>query len=252
MSLLRSTVLTGVGCYLYPGAMRTCIQCEKEKPLNKTSFKLQRNGGYSSKCRSCLDKNNRKTNPERYRRKAALKRMRHPDASIFRDCRSADIKYGRGSNDLDRAFIRSMISRPCFYCGATDLKMTLDRIDNSLAHNKCNVNPSCLRCNYLRGSMPYPAWMHIVPAVKDARDLGLFGTWRSKPFNQKVPLVEGDSEVIVLDNRLPSKDWLSSVRVSPYSFPLIEDLRLEVKATSLRAVAKRIGCSHVAVWKRLQ
>lgn len=100
--------------------------------------------------------------------------------------------------------------------------------------------------------MPYPAWMHIVPAVKDARDLGLFGTWRSKPFNQKVPLVEGDSEVIVLDNRLPSKDWLSSVRVSPYSFPLIEDLRLEVKATSLRAVAKRIGCSHVAVWKRLQ
>lgn len=252
MSLLRSkSHLTRIGRYLYHGAMKICVQCGKEKPLNRTSFKIQRNGGYSSKCRSCLDKNNRKTNPDKYRRKAALKRVRHPDASIFRDCKSADIRCGRGSNDLDRAFIRSMTSKPCFYCGATDLRMTLDRIDNSLAHNKCNVNPACLRCNYLRGSMPYPAWMHIVPAVKEARDLGLFGTWRSKPFNQKAHLVEEGSEVPAFDISLPSKSLSSSVRVSPYSFPPVEALRMEVEATSLRAVAKRIGCSHVAVWKRL-
>jgi hypothetical protein len=33
--------------------------------------------------------------------------------------------------------------------------------------------------------LPYPARLHIVPSVKEARELGLFGDWRSKPFNRK-------------------------------------------------------------------
>lgn len=59
--------------------------------------------------------------------------------------------------------------------------MTLDRIDNTRAHLKDNVVPSCIRCNYIRGSMPYEAWMNIVPSIRQTKELGLFGTWRSRP-----------------------------------------------------------------------
>lgn len=70
----------------------------------------------------------------------------------------------------------------CFYCGAIDIKMTLDRIDNSIGHTRVNVNPSCVRCNGVRGNMPYAAWMAIVPAIKKAREDGLFGSWVGRVF----------------------------------------------------------------------
>ena len=31
------------------------------------------------------------------------------------------------------------------------------------------------------------AWLHIVPSVREARELGLFGDWRTKPMNRKRP-----------------------------------------------------------------
>jgi hypothetical protein len=73
--------------------------------------------------------------------------------------------------------------------------------------------------------MPYLAWVHLIPAVREARELGLFGVWRSKPFNKKIYLVE--SEVLVLDRRL-TVPKSSRTRVSPYSFPSTVDLKLEV------------------------
>lgn len=55
--------------------------------------------------------------------------------------------------------------------------MTVDRIDNNLAHTKSNVKPACVRCNHIRGSMPYQAWIYLVPIVRQAYELGLFGDW---------------------------------------------------------------------------
>jgi hypothetical protein len=86
---------------------------------------------------------------------------------------------------LDTEFIRNLISNGCQYCGETELRMTLDRIDNSIGHTRENVLPCCLRCNYIRGSMPFDAWMILVPAVRQAKEAQLFGTWRSIPFNRK-------------------------------------------------------------------
>ena len=86
---------------------------------------------------------------------------------------------------MDEPFVLAALKEGCRYCGETVLRISLDRIDNSQPHNKANVVPCCLRCNYLRGSMPYPAWLHIVPSVRGARLLGLFGDWRSQPFNRK-------------------------------------------------------------------
>ena len=95
---------------------------------------------------------------------------------ILTDARNSDKKHGR-DNDLDKEWIREVVSAGCFYCGETSLRMTLDRIDNSVGHIKSNLHPACLRCNYLRRDMPFEAWMMLAPAIKTAREAGLFHGW---------------------------------------------------------------------------
>ena len=74
----------------------------------------------------------------------------------------------------------------CCYCLSDKLKLTLDRIDNEKAHESNNVHVACIRCNYLRGNMPYEAWTCLLPGLRLAEEKGLFGMWRSKPIRQKV------------------------------------------------------------------
>ena len=98
------------------------------------------------------------------------------DYFVLKTTRGNDKKKNR-QNDLTREFIREMISKPCQYCGTTDGRITLDRIDNSIGHLQSNVVTCCIRCNYVRRDIPYEAWLVIVPAVKQARIAGLFGDW---------------------------------------------------------------------------
>lgn len=116
------------------------------------------------------------------RERKATQRQRNPVTSMLKDCRSSDRKKGLEGNDLDRDFAEDLIRSGCHYCGDTQGRMTLDRIDNTKAHNRENVVASCLRCNYMRGSMPYKAWLHLVPTVREAHELGLFGDWQTVPF----------------------------------------------------------------------
>jgi hypothetical protein len=55
--------------------------------------------------------------------------------------------------------------------------MTLDRIDNFIGHVKTNVQPACIRCNYLRRDMPYEAWLIVAEGVRQARKAGAFADW---------------------------------------------------------------------------
>jgi hypothetical protein len=104
---------------------------------------------------------------------------------ILHDTRSSDRKRGFRGNDLDLAFVQQLVRNGCAYCGTTALRIALDRIDNDQPHNKSNVTACCFRCNYIRNSMPYAAWLHLAPAIRSAYEKGLFGDWRSKPFNRK-------------------------------------------------------------------
>ena len=162
---------------------RTCKVCEK--PKNLLSFKMSQSGYRSRTCRSCVTKRQHFNNPNRFRVESAKKRQQNITSSVLQDCRSSDRKKGRIGNDLDRCFVESLITQECSYCGEKKIRITLDRKDNALAHTKSNVVPCCIRCNYLRGSMPYTAWLHIVPSIREARILGLFGDWKSKPLNKK-------------------------------------------------------------------
>lgn len=165
---------------------RTCKDCGKSKPIK--SFKPTGRGGYRRRvCYPCYRAREDKRNPAYKLERQRRYRANNPVTSILWDCRQSDRKRGFSGNDLDKEFIAEKISEGCLYCGERSIRMTLDRIDNEKPHDKSNVAPCCIRCNYLKGSMPYEAWLHIVPAVREASELGLFGSWRSEPISKKGP-----------------------------------------------------------------
>lgn len=96
--------------------------------------------------------------------------------TILADARKADRRMGV-EFDLNLTFVIRSIAQPCVYCGDTDLRRTLDRIENTKGHTRTNVVVACERCNYVRRNMPYEAWLAIAPAMRDARERGLFGGW---------------------------------------------------------------------------
>lgn len=103
-------------------------------------------------------------------------RAANPHCSILTDSKQSDKKKNR-KNDLDLDFIKSQISKPCSYCGETQLRMTLDRVNNLIGHLKSNVVPACIRCNYTRKNMPYKAWLIVADGMRKAREAGAFESW---------------------------------------------------------------------------
>lgn len=155
-----------------------CIICHTDK--NDNSFESTKYG-HRKTCRSCRRKNKRSKNLFEHRRRdreyCSKRRKENPIAYLLIDCNSTDRKMGFQKNNLTIKNVNYLIQDGCKYCGEKSIKMTLDRIDNSLSHNIENVIPSCLRCNIIRGSMPYEAWLIIANSVKVVNNLGLFGDW---------------------------------------------------------------------------
>jgi len=162
---------------------QTCTKCGKDKPLaafsraNKGSEKRRR------QCNQCRSSQKRNGNLEKYRTtdrmKAQKKRKEDLVGTILTDSRKSDRKKSL-SNNLTKEFLSGVLSQPCSYCGETTLRMTLDRIDNSLGHLQSNVVPACIRCNYARRAMPHKAWLCLVPGMREARGKGLFGDWTGR------------------------------------------------------------------------
>jgi hypothetical protein len=163
---------------------KQCIKCKEPKDTdefysNKNTCKVCDNLGRSAR----KPTGHPRTETERAR-DAALNRSYRLDPSkvarfILSDSRGSD-KLRGFDNDLDSEWIKVQIAHGCNYCGAVHLRMTLDRIDNDLGHVKSNLVPACIRCNYLRRDMPYKAWLHIVPSLRSANSLGLYGDWTGR------------------------------------------------------------------------
>lgn len=160
---------------------RKCNKCLEIKPIEK----FKRTGKASvyrrHTCRSCLERHFRKKYGAQINGRRSRNRTANPVQAIYTDSRLSDRKKGR-RNDLTREAIAALISSGCRYCGETAIRMTLDRVDNTKGHTLDNVVPACIRCNAIRGSMPYEAWQHLVAAVREARELGLFGSWLGPRF----------------------------------------------------------------------
>lgn len=124
-----------------------------------------------------------------------VKRRRREDiaGAILTDAKRADKKRARAF-DLDKEFVSAAIKLPCSYCGETQLRMTLDRIDNDLGHLKSNVVPACERCNYARRDMPAAAWIVVAKAMREARENGLFADWTGG-IHHRVPFLSAPKPI---------------------------------------------------------
>jgi hypothetical protein len=123
-----------------------------------------------------MRRNYRRRNLKADADRSASYRQKNPDLAILIDSRRSDKRAGR-ENSLTRDFIAEQISKGCDYCGETELRMTLDRIDNAKGHTQSNVVPCCIRCNYTRRAMPYEAWLVVAKGMREARGLNLFNGW---------------------------------------------------------------------------
>jgi hypothetical protein len=168
---------------------KICSFCGVPKTLSEMDTTVK-NGVtyYRSRCKSCLKERRsvwRAEHPEEYRKQRKAREARdsqdrrdNRDTAkfILRDSKGSDRKRGL-NNNLTLQDVSDFLSRGCFYCGATDLRMTLDRVDNQQGHLIGNVVPACIRCNYTRRDMPYEAWLVVAQGMKNAREQNLFGSW---------------------------------------------------------------------------
>lgn len=174
-----------------------CQTCKAMKELHEMeSFSKSGKIYYRNSCRKCrsiISTRWKITHPQKYQEgqaKIMAERSRQrlnleeQDKFIFWDSRGADRRNGL-CNDITRELIRELISDGCRYCGEKNIRMTLDRIDNSKGHTKDNVVPACIRCNYIRRDMPYEAWVIIASKIREAREKGLFGEWTCRATGQR-------------------------------------------------------------------
>lgn len=166
-----------------------CNKCGKG--IEEVPFGSRKMNGvryYRVSCKKCSNeersrrdsKESVKIRGDRYKINSSTQRkaLHNVDKWIYEDSRGSDRKKGlRDQFDLTREFIREIIADGCRYCGESDIRIGLDRIDNARGHSKDNVIPCCMRCNYIRRHMPFEAWMKIVPAIRNARECGAFGDW---------------------------------------------------------------------------
>lgn len=185
----------------HTGCMRTekeCTQCHLVKP----AAEFYPHGGRDSprlkaECKTChnlwskLRKRINRMDPAW--RKIYAERAHRARANVARticsDSKKADKRFGR-IYAMTVPLVEAMIRQPCTYCAGTELRMTLDRKDNTRGHTPDNVVPCCTRCNYVRRDMPYAAWLLLAPSMRLARESGAFGTWTCQIHHRHAPIVQ--------------------------------------------------------------
>lgn len=176
---------------------KVCSKCSVEKPLSDYYSRSSNGRKYpESRCKKCSIARTMerlkdpeykarhveytKTAKDRFHAREKLDR-KSGDADriaphMHKDIKNSDRKKGR-EFDLTVDFIAESLKKPCSYCGEENVKMSLDRIDNSLGHLRENVLPSCLTCNITRNDMPFDAWLVVATGMKSAREQGLLKGW---------------------------------------------------------------------------
>lgn len=167
-----------------------CKECGIELEPDGSNFPIRWSSGqryYRFLCRKCFNRYSGKRKSsipgfgaykERHKAKRRSEDYRKSAGSVLHDLKRYDRRHGLVC-DLTRDVIERLISEGCQYCEAErdEIRIGLDRIDNSQGHTKNNVVPCCTRCNLVRGSMPYEAWRVVAEGMKQARKAGLFKDW---------------------------------------------------------------------------
>ena len=86
---------------------------------------------------------------------------------LHRSMKSADKRRKHFFNLTEDEVKELVTDKKCVYCDKKYSRMSLDRIDNSLGHEKKNVVVCCGFCNLTRQDMPIGTWLAMVPALKE-------------------------------------------------------------------------------------
>lgn len=149
---------------------KRCSRCKQDKPVGLFWRRKTRGSTLYAECKQCTN----------VRTAEGARRSRATGADtarwILTDARKWDRRHGYVC-DLSREDVAALIQGGCTYCGERELRVSLDRRDNTQGHTCANVVAACVRCNYLRRDMPFEAWMNLVPSIRETRERGLFGAW---------------------------------------------------------------------------
>lgn len=142
---------------------RRCTRCKVVKPLALDSFikDKSRPHGLGYECRECHRQRKRERGENRTDRWSLLTKEQKEKVKA-RQRRYNKTPKGRAISlrnaykkiddcDFTVEELMAVLEGPCVHCGTTDLPRGLDRIDNTKAHTKDNVAPSCAPCNLARG-----------------------------------------------------------------------------------------------------
>jgi len=172
------------------GAHR-CGECGKGEP--EVQFYRRKSGGKYYRhflCTGCKREYNKKypqkiTEEVKERQKALRKHNRSKKDNAARymtqNAKFSDRRKGIKSN-LTKEYVQILLdeAKGCVYCGDSESKLSLDRIDCSEGHIVGNVAICCVRCNNFRGDMPYAAWIVIAPVMKKLRESGMLDGWKGR------------------------------------------------------------------------
>jgi len=162
-----------------------CTRCQTDKPLTDfdTTINMIREKRPRNRkdriCKAC-SKLSRKTyyydNQEKILEKKRDNRQIQENAAkyILKDIRSHGFEV---DPLITEDWLQERLKEPCFYCGRSDIKRSMDKIDTNKSYLIDNINISCLRCNLLRSDMPYDAWLIVLKGVIAADKAGDFKDW---------------------------------------------------------------------------
>lgn len=137
---------------------KKCIKCGKKKPYEMFGQNKKSIDGRRSECKKCKA-SYQALRREQFKNKHGcteiqLSYKNEREKFLLRSYKNYDKKKGFFTHNADYHDILSLtkflINSVCHYCGSAD-NLGLDRINNSLGHQKHNVIPCCSECNRVRG-----------------------------------------------------------------------------------------------------
>jgi len=155
---------------------KICRSCSQNKPLHQYYVRI-RHGKWINVRTSCKDCFNKRT----------ASKLRSYSSAFFRYRRNAHAKGHDFS--LTKLDIKQYLEQDCFYCGGSDILMTVDRQNSSIGYTRDNCVACCIRCNLVKSDMPFAAWTLVAQSMRKARENGLFGDWIGRRnFASKSPI----------------------------------------------------------------
>ena len=132
-------------------------KCEKGHIWHGSWRRLAAEGSWCQKCRVPFF-----VKPNKHKRFDELTRLAKKSLSGYK--RADEKKQMKFDLTLDD--VKQAKKSKCQYCGRE--ASGLDRIDNNLGHTKANCVPSCLRCNWVRGSfLSYEVMLQVGKLLRE-------------------------------------------------------------------------------------